>query len=55
MYHAPGWFTDPMKDAVRERREVVLRERMEKIQAMQDEVYKAARPEAHRFELKAVR
>ena len=55
MYQMPDWFTDAMKDAVKEQRAVALKSRMKKIQDMQDDIYKKAQPASHRFELKAMK
>ncbi|MHB1424731.1 MAG: SGNH/GDSL hydrolase family protein [Gemmataceae bacterium] len=55
MFEAPNWFSDPMKDAVKERKTLALQSRMKKIQEMQEEIYKKAQPASHRFELKAMK
>jgi lysophospholipase L1-like esterase len=48
MYHIPDW----LADVGHERKASELKKRMEKIEAMQADVYKLAQPMAHRFELK---
>jgi lysophospholipase L1-like esterase len=50
MFNAPDW----LADVVRERKPVELKKLMKKIDSMQEEIYKAVQPKAHRFELKAV-
>jgi lysophospholipase L1-like esterase len=50
MFNAPSW----LADVVSERKPVELKKRMEKIQSLQEEIYKLAQPTAHRFELKAM-
>ena len=51
MYNAPDW----LADVVKERKPAELQKRMEKIQSMQEAIYKKARPATHRFELKAMK
>jgi lysophospholipase L1-like esterase len=49
--NAPDW----LADAVKERKPAELKKRMEKIQAMQEEIYKKVQPTSHRFELKTLK
>jgi lysophospholipase L1-like esterase len=51
MFNAPDWLADVAK----ERKPAELKKRMDKIQAMQEEIYKKAQPATHRFELKAIK
>ena len=51
MYNIPDW----LADVGNERKPKELRKRMEKIQSLQEDIYKAVQPTAHRFELKAVK
>lgn len=51
MFDAPEWIADVAK----ERKPAELKKRLEKIQSMQEEIYKRAQPTTHRFELKAVK
>jgi hypothetical protein len=51
MFNSPDW----LADVARERKPVELKKRMAKIQTMQEEIYKKARPVAHRFELRAMK
>src|SRR6185437_4558236 len=51
MFNAPSW----LADVVKERKPAELKKRMEKIQTMQEAIYKKAQPTAHRFELKAMK
>ncbi len=47
LFNAPDW----LKDVADERKPAELRKRMEKIDAAQVEVYKLAKPVAHKFEV----
>jgi lysophospholipase L1-like esterase len=51
MFDIPSW----LADVGNERREAELNKRMEKIRSMQEAIYKKAGPQAHRFELKAMK
>ncbi len=51
MFNAPDWLADVSK----ERKPKELQKRMEKIQSLQEAIYKKAQPLAHRFELKAMK
>lgn len=51
MFNAPDWLADVAK----ERKPLELKKRMEKIQTLQEEIYKMAQPTTHRFELKAMK
>jgi len=51
MFHAPDWLADVAK----ERKPAELKKRMEKIQSLQEAIYKKAQPVAHRFELKVMK
>jgi lysophospholipase L1-like esterase len=51
MFDIPSW----LADVGNERRESELTKRMEKIQSMQEAIYKKASPQTHRFELKAMK
>jgi lysophospholipase L1-like esterase len=51
MFNAPDWLADVAK----ERKPAELKKRMEKIQSMQEAIYKKASPTTHRFELKAMK
>jgi lysophospholipase L1-like esterase len=50
MFYIPDW----LADVGPERKAKELQKRMEKIQSLQEEIYKVAQPAAHRFELKAM-
>jgi lysophospholipase L1-like esterase len=50
MFYIPDW----LADVGPERKAKELQKRMEKIQSLQEEIYKAVQPTAHRFELKAI-
>ncbi len=50
MYNIPDW----LADVGNERKAKELHERMEKIHALQRDIYQAVQPAAHRFELKAM-
>ncbi|HTU17917.1 MAG TPA: SGNH/GDSL hydrolase family protein [Gemmataceae bacterium] len=51
MVNAPDWLADVAK----ERKPTELKKRMEKIQSMQEAIYKKVQPTTHRFELKAMK
>lgn len=53
-FQAPDWLAD-LGETVAKRKQTELEKRMEKINALQAEIYKMARPASHRFELKAVK
>jgi lysophospholipase L1-like esterase len=55
MFDAPNWFSDAMKDAVKDRKPLSAKDRLKKIQDMQEEIYKKVQPASHRFELKAMK
>ena len=48
MFNAPDW----LADVAAERRPAELKKRMEKIDAAQADIYKLAKPVAHKFEIK---
>ncbi len=50
MFNAPDWLADVAK----ERKPDELKKLMKKIDSMQEQIYKAAQPKTHRFELKAI-
>jgi lysophospholipase L1-like esterase len=51
MFQAPDW----LADVVKERKPLELKKRMEKIQSLQEAIYKTAQPATHRFELTAMK
>jgi lysophospholipase L1-like esterase len=51
VYRSPDWLADVAK----ERKPAEMKKRLAKIQAMQAEIYKKARPVAHRFELRSLK